>query len=376
MFRDKRVRSTTLVMPMLTVLMLVFLFSFLENAIGKKGSIKIQVVSGAPQQLLDKLKDKGITVTEIPSEAAGIKLIQDGDPRLVLSVQPDPVNKGNYLTKVDFDPKQDSTSVAIPKVTDAVETLDGEAAKQVISSHGINPVTLTKYEFTQNPIQVGGKSGANAFIVSFVPYLIIIWAFYGGMSTATELVAGEKEKNTLETLLISPVTRTQIALGKYFSLATICLTCSCSSFVALVIAQSSGSGGKFFGTSLGLTPISAILMLLVLLPTVGFFAGLLIAVSSFAKNPREAQTYLAGISTLILMPAMFSQFIGYTDLGSKEWIYAIPVLNAAVNLRQILLAQFNPGGFAITLAISLALAVVGIRIAVHLFNREAVLARI
>jgi len=101
-----------------------------------------------------------------------------------------------------------------------------------------------------------------------------------------------------------------------------------------------------------------------------------LTLSTFARNPREAQSYLAGLSFLILMPAMMSQFIGYTDFANARWIYAIPVLNTATVLRNVLQAKPNGVGFLITVAVSLVLAAIGIRVAVSMFKREEVLTRV
>jgi sodium transport system permease protein len=375
MFRDKRVRTTTLIMPSVTVLLVVFLLGFIDSAISTPSNVKIHVVKGCPAEVEKSLRGAKLDIIEVPSLAEGEKMIKKEDARLVLDVEPNPAASGTYFANAYYNPKQDISSIALQHVAGQIQLLDIAHIDTLLSAKHIPLQALVHYQFVQKEVQVGGKSSTNAMTAQILPYLIIMWAFYGGMSIATELVAGEKEKNTLETLLISPVTRTQIALGKYLSLMLVCLTCSCSSFVAIFIAKSIRGSGAF-AIGQGLTLESVCMLILVLIPTVALFASMLLAVSSFAKNPREAQTYLAGMSALVVLPAMFSQFIGFTDFGSKTWIYAIPVLNAAMNLRQILLAQFSPLGFAMTLAISLVLAAIGIKIAVTLFNRESVLARI
>lgn len=374
MFRDKRVRRTIFFMPVFTVLLVVGLFGFLENVTSQPSNIKIDYVKGTPQEVVDALRKDNVTLNEVPTVAEGKKLIQEGKARLVLEVVPN--LDGTYLANEYHDPKQEISMIATGETDKVLTKLDTQDSMALLAAKGISPSALAKYVPTKATVLVGGKAGASSFAISIMPYLIIMWAFYGGISFATELVAGEKDKNTLETLLITPATRTQIALGKFLSLAVICLTCSGMSIVALGLAPYLSSGNKMFALDMSLSPLSALLIALVLIPTVLFFASLLLAISSFAKNPREAQGYLAGISTLVVMPAMFSQFIGYTDYASKAWIYAIPVLNAAVNLRQILQAQFNPLGFVITLVMSLALAGIGIRTAVWFFNRESVLARV
>jgi sodium transport system permease protein len=215
-------------------------------------------------------------------------------------------------------------------------------------------------------------------LVGFLPYLIVIWAFYGGMSVASDLIAGEKEKNTLETLLISPVRRTDIVLGKFLALSVVCLLSSLSSLVGLVLLAVVRPPGSdmMFETGLGVTPLAALLILALMVPMVAFFASLLVGVSSFAKNSRESQTYLTQISFIVILPAIFSQFIGFTDFASARWVNYVPILNTANNIRMALLGKADYVGIAITVGVSLVLALIALWGTVKLFNREEVLVRV
>jgi sodium transport system permease protein len=229
----------------------------------------------------------------------------------------------------------------------------------------------------EQKIQVG-SSDTSEFLVGFLPYLIVVYAFYGGFGSGSDSVAGEKEKMTLETLLIAPVGRSQIAFGKFIAIAVICFLSSFSALMGVVVAGMSGLPmyTKLFPNGLGVNGAQFGTMLLVLVPTVAFFASMLLAVSAFAKNTRESQSYLAMISLVVLMPAIFGQFIGFTDLASNWWIRLIPVLNTSVSLREILQGKTDPTGVGITIAVGAVLAFIGIRIAVHLFKREEVLTRV
>lgn len=381
MFRDKRVRNVAFVMPSLIIVMLMFLLGFLQDRVSEPSNIKLYIVSGMPGEIQKELKDSKAQVFEINSVNEGKELIQEGKANIVLAASGSFRNIANgKQVELDayYDPKKELSKVDLEAVRSDVNEVNKADTDKVLSAKGISEAEAEPFKFAQKEVVVGGTNAASELIVSLLPYLIVIWAFYGGMSIATELVAGEKDKNTLETLLISPATRTQIAIGKFLSLCVVCLVSSLSSFIGLIIVEYSHMGitQKLFPHGLGLTPESALLILLVLLPTVGLFAAILLAISTYAKNPREAQTYLAGVSFLVLMPAMCSQFIGYTDFANSSWLYLIPVLNTATVIRQALQSQVNVSGMATCIALSLILAAIGIKAAVHLFNREAVLVRI
>ena len=195
---------------------------------------------------------------------------------------------------------------------------------------------------------------------------------------AADLVSGEKDKNTLETLLITPVRRNDIVIGKFFSLSAVCFLSSFSCLVGMVIASTLKTPGskEMFQGGFGVTPAAAGTIVLLLIPLVAFFASILIAISTYAKNPREAQTYLAIVNFIVIMPAIFSQIIGLTDLGNKVWINFVPVLNTANNIRAALLGKTDWTGVGITVVFSAVLAAIAIKVAVWLFNREEVLVRV
>src|SRR5207253_577554 len=112
-----------------------------------------------------------------------------------------------------------------------------------------------------------------------------------------------------ETLLITPVGRSQIALGKFLALMAVCLMSSLSAVTGFILAGVShfGAFSKLFEHGLGMGLPEILTIVLVLIPTAAFFASMLIAISTYAKNPREAQSYLAGVSFVVLMPAVFGQ---------------------------------------------------------------------
>lgn len=378
MFRDKRVRTMALVTPSLIIIMMIFMLGFVQDQVTKPSNMKIHIVKSANPLVNQLLDSKKMTSIEINSVEEGEQMIQHGDARLVIAFE-EPKSIG-APTVIDayYDPKREISSIALQGFQEAINQQNKKMLITQLKARNIPVETAEQVKLVDHKVQVGGASDTSAFIVQLLPYLIVIWAFYGGMSIATELVAGEKEKNTLETLLIAPATRTQIAFGKFLSLAVVCLISSLSSFVGLFVVQSMHTKmtEKLFPHGIGVTPESSLLILAVLIPAVALFASLLLAISTYAKNPREAQTLLAGVSFVVLMPAITSQFIGFTDFASSRWLYMVPVLNTATILRQILQAQINTTGFLTCVAISLVLAAIGIRIAVGLFNREQVLSRI
>jgi len=383
MLRDRRVLSSALFGPIFLIVLFLSLFGFLQKTLTKpKGQSLVVVASGKDSPVVKGL-DKGgaLKVRFVETPAEGERLIRSGQEKAMLEVvsEAGPGDASNGVTKlrVTFDPDNQSAPILVAALEQAVQKMSSSRLVAIMQAQGLpkdlaEPVQLERKELKKE------KAVAGAMIVGLLPYLIVIWAFYGGMSIVTDLAAGEKEKNTLETLLIAPVSRLQIALGKYWALFCVCLASSLSSLIAVLVVGSLNIPltKGLFPEGINLNLLALLSILGALLPLVGMFAGILLAISAYARNNREAQTYLTMVSFVVIMPAVFSQFIGFTDLGKQWWIHLVPVLNTAGVLREALLGKFDVAAFAMTAGSSLILALLAIRLTVKLFDREEVLARI
>ena len=98
--------------------------------------------------------------------------------------------------------------------------------------------------------------------------------------------------------------------------------------------------------------------------------------SAYARNTREAQTYLSLVNLVVMVPAVFSQIIGLTDLASAPWLPFVPILGAAAGIRTVLLGKATLLSVLGPVALGAALAVLTLAVSVRLFHREAVLLRV
>lgn len=397
MLRDKRVRSSALLGPFLLVLMMMVMFGTLIEKAGGTASLKVYAVNAkAGKPLFDTIdmiaaqdaekqgkrasEARKVTVVPIASMDEGRQLVKDGKAAIVLQFPDDFPQRwaGRQEVTVDelYDSNEQRSQIAAGVIDRAIQVSNQYAVQNLLNVQHLPawmaaPVHAKPEDVTQN-------KNASGILTSILPYLIVFWAFVGGMSSAADMVAGEKERNTLETLLITPVPRTRIVLGKFLALATICLMSSLSGLVAVFVAAYSHLPGTatLFANGTGLGPAAVGSILLVLLPTVALFASVLIAISTFAKNSREAQTYLSLASLAVAMPSLFSQFLGFTDFATARWINLIPVLNASAAVRSALIGKLDATSVVLTTGTSALLAIISIFVAIRLFNREQVLLRI
>jgi sodium transport system permease protein len=168
-----------------------------------------------------------------------------------------------------------------------------------------------------------------------LPYLIILFSFLGALFPAIDLGAGEKERGTLETLLVTPVGRFSIIVGKFAVVLLAAVVAALLAAFSLTFSIQLGllsdlslvSGGTF-----SFRWVEAMTAILLVFPVGCVFSSVLLALSLFAKSFKEAQTYAGPLQTVIILPA-FVSFLPGIELD--WWMSSIPVVNVSMALREI-----------------------------------------
>jgi sodium transport system permease protein len=379
MFRDRRVITGAFIVPVFLIALMMMLFGFLDRAVKEPPAPKLLVVDSPTARKQTPLLFPSAKIQWVSGLAKAEKLLTDGKAKLVLNYSPDfeaKLDQGGAQIDAIYDQNETLSQIALGQLREQVQLKNQSMLKSVLDQSGIPNTKAEAIKLV--PRSAKGQAEGRKLLADLLPYLIVIWAFYGGFSTVSDMVAGEKERGTLETLLISPAHRSLIALGKFLALSLVCLISSLMTVVGLVLVRVLHLPGTEGVTKeiTGVGPVQLFSIVLILVPLVMFFAGLLLAVSAAARNMREAQTYLTLVSFVVLMPAMFSQFIGFTDFGQEAWVKFTPILNSAMCIRGALNDKVDWPGVGITVAVSLVLAAVMLQIVIRLFNREQILTRV
>ncbi len=208
---------------------------------------------------------------------------------------------------------------------------------------------------------------------SILPYLMIVFAFLGGMYPAIDLGAGEKERNTLETLLLSPSSRTQIALGKFFVILTTSLTAAILGVVSMAISyQYILPRAVIEMIDLKIEWSLLLPIALLIIPPSAAFAGIFLAISIYARSFKEAQSYMAPLQFVLILPAM-APIVPGIELNWK--LAMIPLVNVSMLSKEFLKGDPNWGYYGLTLISCALLATACIAFCVRQFSREEVLFR-
>jgi sodium transport system permease protein len=251
-------------------------------------------------------------------------------------------------------------------------------AKQLVSERGVpgNLVEPFKVEKTNvaPPEKVAGST-----LGGLIPYFVIILSLTGAMYPAMDLTAGEKERGTMETILTSPVSRTDLVLGKFFMVLTASLATALLSLTSMAVSffLARNMIDKLVSEDnptvhYAIDPRGILAVLLMVLPLSVLFAATLLAIALFAKSFREAQTYLSPLTVIVIMPAVAALLPG-VELNTRTAL--IPILSTTLVGKE-LMAGNHPWGFIMLIFLSSCVyASVAIAAAVTMFNRESVLFR-
>lgn len=210
----------------------------------------------------------------------------------------------------------------------------------------------------------------------FLPYIFIIFGFMGSIYPALDLGAGEKERGTLETILSSPASRFDIVMGKFlvvvlFSIATAFLAMlgvliMVYQFLPTIETNITQTVMDMLG------PRRIFIIMSMVLPVSAFFSAVALAISIFARSFKEAQSMMAPLNIIIILPAMIGMLPGF-ELSVVT--AAIPILNLSLATKAILGGSADPILIAEVYLSLFLLAGVSIYGCVKWFNREETLFR-
>jgi len=208
----------------------------------------------------------------------------------------------------------------------------------------------------------------------FLPYIILLLCIQGAMYPAMDLTAGEKERNTIETLLVNPVSRLDIVLGKYVATAIMAMG-SALFTLGGQYAYLRWAGDRMVEGGLPFTidPAALGIGLLLLLPVALIFSALLLAVCIRARSMKEAQSYLGPLMMLVIFPSMANLIPG---LKLSIGLAFAPVFNVTLLMRDVLRQDYGDMGLmALVFAINMVYAALALWTAVRMFSREEVIFR-
>jgi sodium transport system permease protein len=208
---------------------------------------------------------------------------------------------------------------------------------------------------------------------TIVPYLLVLLIASAASHTAIDATAGEKERSTLETILVSAATRQELLLGKFLATFTTATFAGAMGLAGLVLTLSiPAASSSFSADPIALPAWSIGVLLLMIVPVAAFLSAVLIALGCFARSSREGQTYATYFIMFVAVLAVISVM---SEVEPKTEIFLIPIFGSTQVQRQILAGGAVPSDVAIAILSTLLVSGLGLLVALRLFANERVMFR-
>jgi len=383
MLRDRRTLFFMILMPFLIIFLIVNLTMRLGMDMEKRAQekeLKVAVFSAVPLpafvnllQTMEKVKiDTRLPRSEINQAV--------NDSRLDFAISfPDDFSEKNDLKETNevavyYKASTSENERALGRIQKVLEAygkqlLNLRLEKKNLTAAFVEPIKIIEMDISSIREKMGQRVGG------MLPYLLVIFCFLGAMYPAIDLAAGEKERGTMETLLVSPATRLQIVVGKFLVVTASGIFTALTSvlWLYLVFRQSKMIPPEILSVVLKLIEWKSLLLFFsMIIPLCAFFAAILLSVSVFAKSYKEASSIIAPLNMIIIIPVLIGIFPGI-KLNAATAL--IPILNISLATKEIIAGTISSWLMAEVFLVLFALAAVGLIFCTHWFNREAVIFR-
>ena len=237
---------------------------------------------------------------------------------------------------------------------------------------------LTVFQIDVDPdssIIIDNEKATGKLFGMLLPYLITFMLFTGAMSLGVDAITGEKERGTMASMLLTPLKRKDIVLGKLLSLSILSCMSAAVYAVAMISAMpimlKSLSGEAIEGLSIKFTAVQIVELLAIMLTLVYLYVAIVSFVAVLARTAKEANTYVSPIYILVIVAGMITMFTGN---GVKPLtMYAIPVYGSAISIQGILMGELTLAQFGATIGGTLVLAFLFTFLIIKAFNSEKIM---
>lgn len=392
--RDKRTLLSTIILPMLLMpAIIVGMGKFAQYQMEKAEDVTVTIGvqnAGAARSFVDVLeKTERVSVVEFTGDPQTAVRDQEADVAIVFSdgFQSQVEARAQIQLEVYRNSLNDRSNQALSRLNAAAFVFNQTLLQQRLAEKQVEPSVVSGVSFQAKEVATEQELGG--FGLGFLlPILIIMWSVVGGQYAAVDVSAGEKERKTLEALLLTPVSRLQIVLGKFLAVATAALlsvVIALSSLYSVFIIGgkdlfSSATTTQVAGTAVqtsssafnfSLEPGAVLIMLAVSVLLVCLFSAMNLSVAIFAKSYKEAQSYIGPSYLVVILPVVF--FNTMPGFQPSLGFFAIPIVNAVLLFKEVLIGVYHTGHILLTVAVMAVSALIVMYLASRIYQKEGVL---
>jgi sodium transport system permease protein len=276
---------------------------------------------------------------------------------------------GRAAITVVYDESNVASRIAQRRIQELIAAYSVRLTEGKLRGRGLELQDLTPIDVVAKNIADDRRFGG-ALLAGLLPFLISLWAVLGGQNTALDVGVGERERLTLDSLLVAPAPRWTLGIGKFLAVSATAMFSVVVVVATTLISLRLGAGTgvpELARSSVALSGSIAAGILLIALVQVAFLSSVLLALSLLARGLREAQQYFTPLYLFLVFPAMLASFL--EEWERSPWAYMIPALNAAFAFRGVLLGTLVRSSLIVTVATQIAGMAIGLWAIIRLLER-------
>ena len=374
-FGDRQLLFTTVIMPGLLIYIIYSLMGTgIQSMITKgAGEVVTMRVENMPESLAPVIAtmDSSLVVVQQPVTESDIALLEDKELNAVLVRFPE------RFDEVVFG-KSEVAGEALPNVEIYYNSTNNAASRvymvmnTVLGNIGRTFTVNVPQEEGQRFDQATDESIGAMIWSKILPMLIIMMLFSGVMAIAPSSIAGEKERGTIATLLVTPMKRNELALGKIVSLSGIALLSGISSFIGIALSLPK-MVGMDEGVDLGFhyTTSDYVALLLVILASVLIMASAVSLLSALAKDVKNAGTIVTPFMLVVMLAGLLPMF--QDGASANLAVYLIPFYNGIEVMTAVFSHELEWTPVVVTMASDVVYTGIAVWALTRLFNSEKVM---
>lgn len=374
-FKDKRLVITTLLLP---GIMIFIMYSFMGNMMRQQFSVADDYVAkvyvkNLPESVDENIDKKMLEIKPVEGDMeAGKKLVAEKEIDLVVHF---PKNfdeeVAEYKTgegkapqvEIFYNSARQESSTAYSMFSEVLSNYETELSNKF----DVNADEKISYDLAAKEDMTGKMFG------SMLPMLLMIFIWSGCVAVAPESIAGEKERGTIATLLVTPMSRQALALGKIFALSIIAFLSGVSSFIgtfaslpAMYQEMSGGINTAFYSSK------DFAFLFVIIISTTILMVALISVLSAFAKSVKESATIISPLMIVIMVISLLPMF-SKGDTETPVTMFIIPLYNSVLCMNEIFKFSYSSINVVISVVVNIVFTGILVLVLTKMFDSEKVM---
>ena len=374
--RDRRSVGNALFAVLINPLLYIVLFGFLNRTFSEQAeqalALHVMGRENAPN-LIQFLDQNNVDISDAPADAEAA--VRRGDLDVVLIIPDDFGEKfaAGEPAQVQLLVDQSSQSSSIP--SSRAQSLISQYSSQIgnlrLLARGISPAISVAVPVERVSVAPRETDGGASVVLNLLPVVMMTAAFYGGFYLAVDTTAGERERKSLEPLLMNPVPRREFLLGKFLAVLAFTLVAMFLATALFLVLLGIPQVQEFTNIRLSLGWDVILTAVALMIPVAFMAVALEMLVGSYARSVKEASTYAQLVAFAGFLPSLF---LSVLPIRPEPWMYYIPTVGQLYFINDTVRGlPLDWGQVILCSAITLGIGIAALVAAMRFYNQERIL---